>query len=57
MSNAIVLAMMDTYQDPEEHPQIYQGDAFQQSIDAGLLTKIFKELTGGGLDGAVQRPA
>jgi hypothetical protein len=51
MSNAIVLAMMDTYQDPEEHPQIYQGDAFQQSIDAGLLTKIFKELTGGGLTG------
>ena len=51
MSNAIVLAMMDTYQDPNEHPQIFQGDAFQQAIDAGLLTRIFKKLTGGGLTG------
>lgn len=50
MANSIVLAMMDCFQDPEEHPQILQGDAFQQSIDAGLLTKIFHLLTGSGLD-------
>jgi len=49
MANAIVLALMDCYQDPDEHPEIYQGDAFQSSIDAGLLTKVFNELTGGGL--------
>jgi hypothetical protein len=50
MANSIVLAMMDCYQDPEEHPQILQGSAFQSAIDAGLLTKIFQLLTGGGLD-------
>jgi hypothetical protein len=50
MANSIVLAMMDCFQDPEEHPQILQGDAFQSAIDAGLLTKIFQQLTGGGLD-------
>jgi hypothetical protein len=50
MANSIVLAMMDCFQDPEEHPQIMQGDAFQQAIDAGLLTKAFKLVTGGGLD-------
>jgi len=49
MANAIVLAMMDCYQDPDEHPQIYQGDAFQSSIDSGLMTRIFNELTGSGL--------
>jgi hypothetical protein len=50
MANSIVLAMMDCFKDPNEHPQILQGDAFQSAIDAGLLTKIFQLLTGGGLD-------
>jgi hypothetical protein len=49
MANAFVQAMMDCYQDPNEHPQILQGDAFQSSIDTGLLTSIFQTLTGGGL--------
>jgi hypothetical protein len=49
MANAIVAAMMDCYQDPEEHPQIYKGDAFQSAIDEGLLTQIFEKLTGSGL--------
>src|SRR5207245_2418009 len=40
MANSIVLALMDTYQNPAEHPQIFQGDAFQAAIDAGLLTRI-----------------
>ena len=40
---------MDCYQDAEEHPEIYQGDAFQWAIDEGLLTRIFKQLTGDGL--------
>ncbi len=52
MANAIVLAMMDCFQDPEEHPQIYQGDAFQASIDADVLTKAFDLVTGDGLPGA-----
>jgi len=51
MAEAFVKAMMDCYEDPEEHPQILQGDDFQNAIDAGLLTKIFHKLTGGGLDG------
>ena len=50
MSNAIVAAMMDCYQDPDEHPQIFQGDAFQSSIDVGLMTRVFNDLTGGGLN-------
>jgi hypothetical protein len=54
MADCIVLAMMDCYQDPEEHPQILQGSTFQSAIDAGLLTKIFTKLTGGGLDGPFQ---
>jgi hypothetical protein len=49
MANAIVAAMMDCYQDPNEHPEIYHGDAFQSAIDEGLLTRIFNQLTGGGL--------
>jgi hypothetical protein len=49
MANSIVLAMMDCFQDPVEHPQILQGDAFQSAIDSPLLTKIFEQLTGGGL--------
>jgi hypothetical protein len=46
MSEAIVLAMMDTFRDPAEHPQIFQGDAFQSSIDATLLSKVVKAVTG-----------
>ncbi len=48
-ANAIVAAMMDCYQDPEEHPQIYQGSDFQSAIDEGLLTRLFTQLTGAGL--------
>lgn len=48
MANSIVLAMMDTFQDPAEHPQIYQGDDFQSAIDSGLLTKIIESVTGSG---------
>lgn len=50
MANAFVLALMDCYQDPEEHPQIYQGSAFQDAIDEGVLTRAFSLVTGGGLD-------
>jgi len=50
MANSIVLALMDTYQDPAEHPQIFQGDAFEATIDAGLLTRIIEEVTGSGPD-------
>src|SRR5437868_15235679 len=50
MANSIVQAMMDCYGDPEEHPQIMLGDAFQQGIDDGVLAKAFKLVTGGGLD-------
>lgn len=46
MANSIVLALMDTFTDPNEHPQIFQGDGFQSTIDAGLLTKIIEEVTG-----------
>ena len=49
MANAIVQAMMETYTDPAEHPQILQGDAFQAGIDEGLLTQVFQTVTGGGL--------
>ncbi len=35
MANSFVLALMDTYTDPAEHPQILQGDGFQSTIDAG----------------------
>jgi hypothetical protein len=46
MANSIVLALMDTYKEPTEHPQIYQGDGFQSAIDAGLLTKIIESVIG-----------
>ncbi len=50
MANAIVLAMMDCYQDPEEHPHIMQGSAFQAAIDEGVLTQDRSTCnTGGGL--------
>ena len=50
MANAIVAAMIDCYQDPEEHPQILLGSAFQAAIDEPLLTRIFNLISGGGLD-------
>jgi hypothetical protein len=50
MANSIVSAMMDTFRDPAEHPQIFQGDGFQSIIDAGLLTKIIESVTGSGPD-------
>jgi hypothetical protein len=46
MANSIVLAMMDCFQDPAEHPQIFQGDGFQSTIDGNLLTKIIEQVTG-----------
>lgn len=50
MANSIVQAMMETYKDPTEHPQIFQGDGFQSLIDTGLLTRIIEEVTGSGPD-------
>ena len=49
MADAIVKAMLETFQD-HPHPKIYQGDAFQQTIDSGLLTTVVKDVTGHGLD-------
>ncbi len=49
MAEGIVAALIETFVD-HPHPKIYQGDAFQQSIDQGLLTKITKDVTGHGLD-------
>ena len=42
MAESIVLALMDCFQDPAEHPHIYQGDAFQAAIDDNLLTKLIE---------------
>ena len=50
MANSIVLAMMDTFADPAQHPQILQGDAFQAAIDEGLLTGIIESVTGSAPD-------
>jgi hypothetical protein len=49
MAESIVLAMIDAFQDGD-HPEIFQGEAFQSSIDSGLLTKMVKAVTGHGLD-------
>jgi hypothetical protein len=46
MANSIVQSLIATFTDPNEHPQIYQGSAFQSAIDAGLLTKIIEQVTG-----------
>jgi hypothetical protein len=62
MAEAIVQALKATYGDqtpkgdesgrrPFTHPRLYQGDAFQATIDAGLLTKAIQLVTGHGLDG------
>ena len=50
MAESIVLAMMETFKDPNEHPQILQGDGFQAAIDEGLLTSIIESVTGSGPD-------
>jgi hypothetical protein len=50
MANSIVSALMETFKDPSEHPQIFQGSKFQSLIDAGLLTKIIESVTGSGPD-------
>jgi hypothetical protein len=50
MANSIVLALMDTFRDPSEHPQIFQGDGFQATIDENLLTKAIESVTGSGPD-------
>ena len=49
MADSIVKALLETFVD-HPHPKIYQGDAFQQQIDNGLLTKTVKDVTGHGLD-------
>jgi hypothetical protein len=50
MAESIVLALMDCFQNPAEHPHIYQGDAFQSAIDDNLLTKLIEDVTGSGPD-------
>jgi hypothetical protein len=54
LANGIVAALIDTFND-HPHPTIYQGDAFQQTIDSGLLTNVVKDVTGHGLDGPFQQ--
>jgi len=49
MAEAIVQAMKEVFEH-HPHPRIFKGDAFQSSIDNGLLTKIVMEVTGHGLD-------
>ncbi len=49
MANAMVEAMMDCFPEGSQHPQILQGNAFQNNIDGGLLDKIFRLLTGDGI--------
>lgn len=49
MANAIVAALIETFAD-HPHPQIYQGDAYQQQIDQGKLTTVVQSVTGHGLD-------
>lgn len=66
MAEAIVQALKQTFGDkspkednsgrrPYTHPRVYKGDAFQQSIDAGLLTQVFQWVTGHGLDQPFQQ--
>jgi hypothetical protein len=61
MAEAIVQALKATYGDetprednsgrrPFTHPRVYKGDAFQQRIDSGLLTRVIQTVTGHGLD-------
>ena len=50
MANSIVEAMMDCFQDPAEHPHIFQGDGFQSTIDDNMLTNVIEKVTGSGPD-------
>ena len=54
LSEGIVAALIDAFEG-HPHPTIYHGDAFQSSIDAGLLTQVVKGATGHGLDGPFQQ--
>jgi hypothetical protein len=49
LANGIVAALLETFAD-HPHPQIYQGDAYQASIDQGKLTNVVRSVTGHGLD-------
>jgi hypothetical protein len=49
MAEGIVAALIEAFTG-HPHPAIYQGDAFQQQIDNGLLTNVVKDVTGHGLD-------
>jgi len=53
MAESIVLALMDCFQDESEHPHIYQGDAFQATIDENMLTKWLEQIQGSGPDAPV----
>ncbi len=53
LAEGIVAALIETFAD-HPHPKIYQGDAFQNSIDNGLLTSVVKDVTGHGLDRPLQ---
>lgn len=49
MAESIVRALKRTFE-KHPHPKIYGGDAFQASIDQGLLTDVVKKVTGNDLD-------
>ena len=49
LAEGIVKALIETFAD-HPHPKIYQGDAFQQLIDAGKLTRSSRTSPGHGLD-------
>jgi hypothetical protein len=50
VSNAIVAALIETYDDPSERPTIYKGSNYQSAIDNGKLTQAIRAVTGHGLD-------
>jgi hypothetical protein len=50
MAESFVLALMDCFDDPNEHPHIYGGSDFQSAIDDGLLTQLIEQVTGSGPD-------
>lgn len=49
MAESIVRAMKKAFEG-HPHPKIYGGDAFQTSIDEGMLTDLVKKVTGHELD-------
>ncbi len=53
LAEGIVAALIETFED-HPHPKIYQGDAFQQNIDATLLGDVVKDVTGSDLTGPFQ---